>query len=83
MTDDNEECTLDIQGGLEMSDGKVSVCLLAIILNLETENTATMSINLTKRKYLLYLTLSLFVEWSGWSHLFLFKCPNIILEVIR
>ena len=28
VTDDNEECTLDIQGGfVEMSDGKVSVCV--------------------------------------------------------
>ena len=28
LTDDNEECTLDIQGGfVEMSDGKVSVCV--------------------------------------------------------
>lgn len=28
VTDDNEECTLDIQGGfMEMSDGKVSVCI--------------------------------------------------------
>ena len=30
VTDDNEECTLDIQGGFRL-------CLLTIILNLETE----------------------------------------------